>query len=203
MMKMLKGYIPIKLEVATRFLLRVLTVAVITVGFGVLLFLAAPKIVGGQSFSVLSNSMSPVVETGDMVVVVPQSATDIKVGQIVAFNDPDGSDRLFQHRVQSVQRTGVNETTVAVVTKGDANTSAERWSVKSDQEVGEVVAVIPKIGYATSFLLEGQRVTLLDREFSVGMLALLGLLFVLALLALIGNFRAEATASASSQEIKS
>ena len=50
--------------------------------------LALPALFGGQSFSVLSNSMAPAVNTGDMVTVIPLKPRDIEVGQIVAFNDP-------------------------------------------------------------------------------------------------------------------
>jgi len=118
--------------------------AVLAAVVGLLLMMAAPKLVGGQGYAVLSNSMKGAVDTGDQVVVLPQAAREIRVGEIVAFDDPDGSGKLFQHRVQHLERIGSE---LEVTTKGDANTGDERWRVPVDGEVGRVVAVVPGAGY--------------------------------------------------------
>ncbi len=111
---------------------------------GMLLLLAAPRLLGGQSMSVLSGSMAPAIETGDEVIVMPLAVEQLKPGEIAVFSDPGGSGRLLNHRVQSmVEEDGV----VHVITLGDANTAPERWTVPSGQEVGRVVARIPKVGY--------------------------------------------------------
>lgn len=108
------------------------------------LLLAAPRLVGGQSFAVLSDSMHGAIDTGDEVVVLPHDAADIERGQIVAFDDPNDSGRLFQHRVLSVVSHGE---ALRVTTKGDANNVSETWQVPRDGEVGRVVAVVPQLGY--------------------------------------------------------
>jgi hypothetical protein len=38
-----------------------------------------------------------------------------------------------------------------MVTKGDANTGVERWSIKVDGRIGRVVSHIPKAGYVRDF----------------------------------------------------
>ena len=111
---------------------------------GLFILVAAPKVLGGQSMAVLSDSMSPAVETGDEVIVLPVDAAALEPGEIAVFNDPKGTGRVYQHRVQWVL-TDVDR--VRVVTKGDANSNAERWSVPLGKDVGRVVARVPKAGF--------------------------------------------------------
>ncbi len=113
--------------------------------FGSLLAAAAPLAIGDRSFTVRSGSMTPAIETGDVLVTEPISPATAKVGDIVTFRDPEGSGKLFSHRVQSIRPGGED---VNFVTRGDANTATERWNVPADGSVGKVVYRIPKIGYA-------------------------------------------------------
>jgi signal peptidase I len=106
---------------------------------------AAPLALGDHSYVVRSGSMTPAIETGDVVVAQPIDPLSARVGQIVAFKDPDGSGRLLSHRVRAVHRNG---TEVSFVTQGDANTGQERWSVPVDGQIGRVLYRIPKIGWA-------------------------------------------------------
>jgi len=113
--------------------------------FGSLLAAAAPLAIGDRSFTVRSGSMTPAIETGDVLVTEPISPLAAKVGDIVTFRDPEGSGKLFSHRVQSVRPAGDD---VHFVTRGDANTATEHWNVPAGGSVGKVVYRIPKIGYA-------------------------------------------------------
>jgi len=122
----------------------VLIWAAITFIGGLLVTVALPRVAGGQSMAVLSDSMSPAVRTGDEVMVRPIDAASLKPGEIAVFDDPDGSGRLLQHRVQWVSAEADR---VRVITKGDANTAPERWSVPIGNDVGRVVARVPKAGF--------------------------------------------------------
>lgn len=106
---------------------------------------AAPLALGDHSYVVRSGSMTPTIETGDVVVAQPIDPLSARVGQIVTFKDPDGSGRLLSHRVRAVHRNG---TDVSFVTQGDANTGEEKWNVPVDGQIGRVLYRIPKIGYA-------------------------------------------------------
>lgn len=117
--------------------------------FALLLAAALPLAAGDRSFSVRSGSMTPTIETGDVVVTEPVAPLSLRIGDIVTFKDPEGSGRLYSHRVQSIARDGGE---VRFVTRGDANTSTERWSVPSDGTVGRVVYRVPKLGYAIAWL---------------------------------------------------
>lgn len=113
--------------------------------FAALLAAAAPLAIGDHSFTMRSGSMTPTLETGDVVVTEPIAPLSARVGQIVTFRDPEGSGKLFSHRVQSIRPAG---DVVHFVTRGDANTATERWSVPADGTLGRVVYRVPKIGYA-------------------------------------------------------
>ena len=117
--------------------------------FTLLAAAALPLAVGDRSFTVLSGSMSPTIETGDVVVTEPVAPAAVELGDIVTFRDPEGTEKLYSHRVQSVDPAGGN---VAFVTRGDANTSVERWQVPADGTVGRVVYRIPKLGFAVAWL---------------------------------------------------
>ena len=116
---------------------------------GTLVAAVAPQLAGYRSFTVRSGSMTPAIETGDVVVTSPISPLGARVGDVVTFVDPEGTGKLFSHRVQSVRAVGDE---VAFVTRGDANTSTERWRVPADGRIGRVAYRIPKVGYALSYI---------------------------------------------------
>lgn len=120
--------------------------------FGTLFAAVAPQLLGFRSFTVRSGSMTPAIETGDVVVTQPISPLDARVGDVVTFVDPEGTGKLFSHRVQSVRAVGDE---VAFVTRGDANTSTEHWRVPANGSIGHVAYRIPKIGYALSWIDSG------------------------------------------------
>jgi len=120
--------------------------------FGTLFAAVAPQLLGYRSFTVRSGSMTPAIETGDVVVTKPISPLAARVGDIVTFVDPEGTGKLFSHRVQSVRPVGDE---VAFVTRGDANTSTEHWRVPAAGSIGRVAYRIPKIGYALSWVDSG------------------------------------------------
>ena len=115
----------------------------------VLLSAALPMAVGGTSMVVRSGSMTPAIRTGDVVVVRPISPTEAAIGDIVTFKDPAGSDRLLVHRVRAISQVG-NE--VEVITKGDANTTQERWKVAADGTIGTVAYRVPALGFAVGWI---------------------------------------------------
>ena len=104
---------------------------------------------GGRALSVMSGSMSPRIATGDIVVNRGVSPLELRRGDVITFRDPEDSQRLITHRVKEVRIVGAE---AHLVTKGDANNSAERWAVAADGEVGLVLYRLPKLGYALAWL---------------------------------------------------
>jgi signal peptidase I len=120
-------------------------------GFALAVLLAAalPPALGGTSMVVRSGSMTPAIRTGDVVVVEPIAPTEAAIGDIVTFKDPAGSGRLLVHRVRAISRSGGE---VAVVTKGDANSTQERWKVAADGTIGTVAYRVPALGFAVGWI---------------------------------------------------
>ncbi len=117
--------------------------------FTMLLAAALPLAVGDRAFTVRSGSMTPTIETGDVVVTEPVSPTAVNIGDIVTFRDPEGTEKTYSHRVQSIERDGSE---IRFVTRGDANTSVERWQVPADGSLGRVVYRVPKLGFAIAWI---------------------------------------------------
>jgi signal peptidase I len=114
-------------------------------GAGLLGLAGAPRLVGMQSFTVMSGSMEPTISTGDVVVERRIHPLQAHVGDIVTFKDQTRGGELVTHRVRSIRVRGP---LVSFVTRGDANTGSEHWSVRSDGTIGRVAYHLPLIGYA-------------------------------------------------------
>ena len=112
---------------------------------GALLATTAPLALGGRSLTVRSGSMSPTIDTGDIVATEPLAPVRARVGDIVTFRDPTDTTRLLSHRVRAVHLSGRR---VSFITQGDANTAQERWTVPVDGRMGKVLYRLPKLGYA-------------------------------------------------------
>ena len=111
--------------------------------FTILLSTTLPLAVGARSFTVRSGSMSPAIETGDMVVAQRVSPASVRPGDIVTFNNPAGGE-LTTHRVRAVRHSGDS---YSFVTRGDANNTSERWKVDANGTLGEIAFRVPKLGY--------------------------------------------------------
>ena len=103
-----------------------------------------PLALGLHTYTVRSGSMTPTIETGDLVVSRSISPMEAGIGDIVTFKDPEGSGRLISHRVRAVrERDGRSY----FVTRGDDNNAVERWNVPDSGTIGEIVYRVPKLGY--------------------------------------------------------
>jgi signal peptidase len=118
-------------------------------GLTILLAAAAPVALGDRSYVVRSGSMAPAIDTGDVVVVEPISPASAKVGDIVTFEDPEGTGKLITHRARAITHASEK---VEFTTQGDANTAQERWSVPAGEEVGRVLYRVPKLGFAITVI---------------------------------------------------
>lgn len=125
----------------------------------VLLAAAAPIAIGERSYVVESGSMTPTIETGDVVILQPIAPGRARTGEIVGFRDPEGRGLLITHRVMAVAHTGRR---FQFATQGDTNTTQEHWSVPESGQIGLVMYRIPKLGFAVAWIKSpGGRVALL------------------------------------------
>lgn len=98
-----------------------------------------PKLFGTAGAVVVSGSMHPAIEVGDMVIIKEQDG--YKVGDIVTFRE---GNMMITHRI-------IDSTPGGFITKGDSNTGND-GEITLDRIEGKVIAVIPKIGLALGFL---------------------------------------------------
>jgi signal peptidase len=126
---------------------RVLMVGIMVVAAAAFLFLAVgPRVFGYQTSTMLTGSMSPLINPGDVVVSVPTPVADLKVGDIVTYHIPVEDQRIETHRITDVTRAGASTT---IQTKGDANNGADPWNATlAEDHAFTTVAVIPHLGDA-------------------------------------------------------
>jgi signal peptidase len=117
--------------------------------FGVCMAVTLPFFFGIKSLTVLSGSMEPTIHVGDIVVVRQVAPLDARVGDVVTFRDPADRDKLITHRVRKMS---VADGVVSFETKGDANTSVERWKISNAGTIGLVMYRVPKLGYVLFYV---------------------------------------------------
>ncbi len=118
-------------------------------GAGILLSVSLPLLFGYRTFIVMSGSMEPSIHTGDVVVDKRIAPEEVQVGDVVTYRDPDRQNRLITHRVRGVRTSGGK---VYFVTKGDANTDSQKWSIATDGTVGVVRFRVVKLGYVLFYV---------------------------------------------------
>jgi len=104
----------------------------------------APRLGLFQVETVLSGSMEPLFEPGDLVVVFPEPLSDVRAGQVLSFHAPTPGHRVETHRVIRVIHPGAHP---IIVTKGDANSAPDPWRARLHGSTAwRMVAVIPRAG---------------------------------------------------------
>ena len=93
-----------------------------------------PTVLGFSAAVVVTGSMSPAIEPGDLVVC--RRAEDYVVGDVIMFRS---GASLVTHRI-------VGDTPDGFTTKGDANNVADADPVPNGAIVGKVVFTVPKLG---------------------------------------------------------
>src|SRR2546430_7166125 len=80
-----------------------------------------------QGLTVLSGSMRPTFDAGDVVVATPERVTDLRCGDIIVYQAPPPVSAVISHRIVSVRPDGDS---VVVQTRGDANPVAGPWAAR-------------------------------------------------------------------------
>jgi signal peptidase len=93
-----------------------------------------PSVGGYLPLIVLTDSMYPNIQSGDLIICRTTDAASVEVGDVISFFDPDGNGTsVVSHRVISI----TNENgTIAFHTQGDANNAADPSAVPAENLVG-------------------------------------------------------------------
>ena len=104
-----------------------------------------PSTFGYIPLTVLSGSMSPTIETGDMI-VTRSGVSNLQVGDIITYRV---GNSLVTHRIMEITTDNGN---VAYITQGDANNTMDGNPITKDQIVGKYQFRIPFAGYVMANL---------------------------------------------------
>lgn len=131
-----------------RAMVSVITTTAMVAAVAAFLFLAVgPRILGYQTSTMLTGSMSPLINPGDVVVTVPVAVQNLKVGDIITYHIPVEDQRVETHRI--IDLTVNNQGTATVRTKGDANNGADPWTATlAAGQVDRQVFTVPYLGNA-------------------------------------------------------
>ena len=122
--------------------LAVLTFALLAVG---------PHVFGYRTMTMLTGSMAPEINPGDVTIVTPVAVSEVTEGMVITYHRPIEDHSLVTHRIISVQRG--TDGTVTVQTKGDANDAADPWTATLEGDTAyQVRAVIPELGHVIEAL---------------------------------------------------
>lgn len=102
-----------------------------------------PSFLGYKSFVIVSGSMLPELEIGD-IVVVKQIDEDLKEGDIISFRE---GNSIVTHRIDHVIDSGKR-----FITKGDANNAEDVNPVNLENVEGIYSFKIPKLGKFILFM---------------------------------------------------
>jgi signal peptidase len=103
-----------------------------------------PALHGGKALTVLTGSMRPTINPGDVAVVYPvESFDDVRVGDVVTFMPNPEDPTLVTHRVIGWAVNGAGETTM--ITQGDNNNAPDE-PIMEKQIRAKVAYTVPWVG---------------------------------------------------------
>lgn len=102
-------------------------------------------ILGLKFMTVLSDSMSPALRAGDLIICRDKKIDDIKVGDIITYSI---DDFYITHRVVERISDGGQ---ILLKTRGDANNTKDPVTVGAGQLIGAFALRIPYGGYVIRF----------------------------------------------------
>jgi signal peptidase I len=133
---------------------RVLDVALrlaVVVALAVLVGLALlPRTGWYRVETVLSGSMQPTFAPGDLIVVTPEPAGAVGVGQVISYSIPVDDHHVETHRIARILQRGEHP---VIRTKGDANNGLDPWTARlSDSTAWRLRATVPNLGWLIVWL---------------------------------------------------
>jgi len=109
-------------------------------------FLMGSRMIGFRCFNVISPSMTPIYNVGDLIYVKEVDPTTIKEGDVITFIVNEDLV-IGTHRVIRVDAEKKR-----FYTKGDANDIEDQDPVHFNNVIGVPQFAIPKLGYVSDFV---------------------------------------------------
>jgi signal peptidase len=122
---------------------------------GLMFWSVLPAVAGWRAQVVLTGSMRPRIQPGDLVLAAPLHPGDLQRGRILLFRDPAHPRRTLVHRLV---RFDANSD---LITKGDANQSEDSTPVPAGSVLGLPRLRVPFIGRPVVWVRQGRTGNLL------------------------------------------
>ena len=109
-----------------------------------------PSVGGIFPMIVLTDSMYPVIQSGDLIICHTAEAAEIESGDVIVFYDPMGNGTtVVTHRVLEVMEENGE---ISFRTKGDNNNAEDQVAVPGDKLLGTYEKRIPGAGNVAMFM---------------------------------------------------
>ncbi len=100
---------------------------------------------GFQYVVILTDSMKPHINPGDLVVTRPVPPSELHVGDVILYKLEVGNATYrIVHRIVAIRTDDAGR--LYFVTKGDNRRYPDPWRVYPEQVIGKVILVVPKLG---------------------------------------------------------
>ena len=110
-----------------------------------------PTVFGISPVIVMSGSMYPTFDTGDMIVLQKVDPDTVQEGDVICYFADNDKNTAITHRVVEVQTA--EDGSLLFVTRGDANNVEDRVAVTADMVQGRYTGIyLPGLGNVAVFL---------------------------------------------------
>ena len=117
---------------------------------GIITRCQVPSVGGYLPLIVLTDSMYPTIESGDLIICHVEEAENVEVGDIISFFDPAGNGQsIVTHKVIDIE---VKDGVPSFKTKGDANNVEDKLLVPAENLVGVYQTRIAGAGNVAMFM---------------------------------------------------
>jgi signal peptidase len=109
-----------------------------------------PSVGGFLPLIVLTDSMYPNIQSGDLIICRTADPASVEVGDVISFFDPDGNGTsVVSHRVISITNENGG---IAFHTQGDANNAEDPSAVPAENLVGVYQRRLAGVGNVAMFM---------------------------------------------------
>lgn len=106
------------------------------------------SIFGFKTYVIISESMKPKINVGDIVIVKSSiNDSNYKIGDVISYRE---NENIITHRIAKIKE--FNGDKLSYITKGDNNNAEDSFVVRNNNIEGKVIRIIPKIGFLYLFI---------------------------------------------------
>ena len=154
----------------------------VAIGAVLVLFIAVlvvvPRFYDGQALTVMSGSMAPAINAGDVIVVrglnPDEVCREIQMGEIITYFPKENDPTLITHRVvDKIAGHYPDGTNCRLIPQGDANNTPDD-PVSPEQVRGQLMYDVPKVGWARDWVSHNTKTA------AIGVLGVVGAYYMLS-----------------------